>query len=306
MFIISVLFLLLKRKGKGSYIRQIIIVIILFVLNLRIMVRSDDVPMVMPNVDVLFVVDNTISMLAEDYGDDNDKRMDAVKADCQYITEQLSGASFSLVKFDDSVEQMIPYTVDANMLIDTVGLLHAPTEYYAKGTSFNKIMSNMKTLLSDERGNYKIIFFISDGEMTSEEELKSYDGLAQLVDGGAVLGYGTTTGGPMRPFKYAEDGEIGEYLYHYNEEFEKTRSLSKIDEGNLKKIATDFGVDYVHMTKRTAIDHIIKELQSDINNLEMTQDLDSKEGYEDTYYLLIIPLLILLVIDCISYKRKVC
>ena len=94
MGIICVVCLVFKRKGIFNYIRQIIIIVLLFVVNLRIMVPKDDATNITCDIDVLFVVDNTISMLAEDYDGDG-RRMDAVKADCQYIMEQFSGASFS-------------------------------------------------------------------------------------------------------------------------------------------------------------------------------------------------------------------
>ena len=38
------------------------------------------------NLDILFVIDTTISMIAEDY-DNNETRLSAVKKDCEYIIE---------------------------------------------------------------------------------------------------------------------------------------------------------------------------------------------------------------------------
>lgn len=304
MAIICIFFLFMKRKGKLNYIRQILIVILLFVINMRIMVRDGDVPTVMPKVDVLFVVDNTLSMLAEDYGADDGRRIDAVKADCQYITEQLPGASFSVVKFDDSVEMMIPYTVDANMVVETIGLFNGVDQYHAKGTSLNDVMGAMESILDDDRENYKIVFFISDGEVMNSEELKSYSGLGKFVDGGAVLGYGTEKGGPMLPVDYYDEESESTYLYYYDENYKQKLALSKIDEGNLKKIASSFDVDYVHMTKQSDMNGVIKDLQAKIDNLEVTEDTDSKEGYADTYYWFVIPLVLLLIADFIIYRRK--
>ncbi len=71
MAVICVILLFFTRKGAFNYIRQIIIIILLFAINLRIMVPNPDAQTVEKKVDVLFVVDNTISMLAEDYGKDN-------------------------------------------------------------------------------------------------------------------------------------------------------------------------------------------------------------------------------------------
>lgn len=302
MAILCVFFLFLKRKGKVNYIRQILIVILLFVINMRIMVRGDDVPTVLPKVDVLFVVDNTISMLAEDYNGDG-RRMDAVKNDCKYIMEQFPGASFSVVTFEDSVQTLVPYTVDANMAAETIGLLHGQTKYHAQGTSLNEVMGAMEQVLDDDRKNYKILFFISDGEVVNSEELKSYKGLEQYVDAGAVLGYGTEKGGPMKTVEYLD--EEPEYLYYYDDQYNEKLAISKIDEGNLRNIASDFGIDYVHMTDQSEIGSTIKDLQAKVDNLEITEDMESKEGYVDIYYLFVIPLVLLLLWDFIYYKRKI-
>lgn len=304
MAIICVFFLVLKRKGKGNFIRQILIVILLFVINIRIMIPGDDVPTMMPKVDVLFVVDNTISMLAEDYNG-HGKRMDAVKNDCKYITEQFPGAFFSVVTFGDSVQRIIPYTVDANMAVETIGLLHGQPRYHAQGTSLNDVMGSMEQMLNDDRENFKILFFISDGEVVNSEALKSYQELNKYVDGGAVLGYGTEKGGPMKPIDYLEDELEAEYLTYYDNNYDEQMALSKIDEGNLKSIASDFGINYVHMTSQSEIDGTIKNLQAEVNKLEITTDMESKEGYADIYYLFVIPLLVLLVVDFVYNKKKI-
>ncbi|MBQ3514652.1 MAG: VWA domain-containing protein [Lachnospiraceae bacterium] len=303
MGIICILLLFFKRKGIFHYIRQILIVVLLFVINLRIMVPGKDVTNLSNNVDILFVVDNTISMLAEDYNG-NDRRIDAVKEDCKYIMEQFPGASFSVVTFGNSVERTVPYTVDYNMALQAIEVLNGQMEYYASGTSLNDVMSELNNILKNERDTYKIIFFISDGEVINSEELKSYSELEQYVDAGAVLGYGTKKGGAMRPLKYTGDEEKPEYLYYYDEDYNEVKAISKIDEGNLKQIASDFGIDYVHMTKQSEIHDEIKKLQSLIGKQADYDEAGNKKGYVETYYFFAIPLLLLLIFDYIYYKRK--
>lgn len=303
MGIICILLLFFKRKGLFHYIRQILIVVLLFVINLRIMVPGKDVTNLSNNVDILFVVDNTISMLAEDYNGD-DRRIDAVKEDCKYIMEQFPGASFSVVTFGNSVERTVPYTVDYNMALQAIEVLNGQTEYYASGTSLNDVMSKLDDILKNERDAYKIIFFISDGEVINSEELKSYSELEQYVDAGAVLGYGTKKGGAMRPLKYVGDEDKPEYLYYYDDDYNEVKAISKIDEGNLKQIASDFGIDYVHMTKQSEIHDEIKKLQSLIGKQADYDEAGNKKGYVETYYFFAIPLLLLLICDYIYYKRK--
>lgn len=301
--IICVTLLFLKRKGKFNYIRQILFIVLLFVINLRIMVLGNDASNISNNVDILFVIDNTISMLAEDYNG-NDRRIDAVKEDCKYIMEQFPGASFSVVSFDNSVKKMMPFTVDNGMALQAIEVLNGQTEYYANGTSLNDVMKELNDILKNERETYKIIFFISDGEVINSEELDSYSNLKKYVDGGAVLGYGTTAGGAMRPLKYAGDKDTPEYMYYYDEDYNSIKAISKIDESNLKQIASDLGVKYVHMTKKSKIDSQIDKLQSEISKSLVYSENDSKNGYKETYYWLAIPLVILLIFDYIYYKRN--
>lgn len=304
MGILCILGLFLKRKGTFPYIRQILILVLLFVINLRIMVPGKDGTNVSRNVDVLFVVDNTISMLAEDY-DGNGRRIDAVKADCEYIMEQFPGASFSVASFDKSLTKLMPYTIDSNMALQSIKVLNGQAEFYASGTSLNDVMEGLDDILKNDRETYKIIFFISDGEIVNSEELKSYSGLAGYVDAGAVLGYGTPEGGGMRPHKYVGDQEVPEYLHYYDDDYNRVKAISKIDEDNLKQIASDLGVDYVHMTKQSQIDDEIAKLQSQISKYISYDRKDSQSGHGETYYFFAISLLLLLIFDFVYYRRKI-
>ena len=303
MGIICVLMLIFKRKGIASYIRQIIIVILLFLVNLRIMIPGKEVANVSNKVDVLFVIDNTISMLAEDYKG-KDRRLDGVKKDCEYIINEFSGASFSVITFGNSVEVRVPYTVDATMTLQAIDVLEGQSAYYANGTSLNDVMSEMDEFLENDRETYKLIFFISDGEIMNSEKLKSYKDLKSYVDGGAVLGYGTEKGGAMRPRAYAGDDDKREYITYYDDDFNEKKGISKIDEENLKQIASDFGVEYVHMTKQSDIKGELNKLKNQAMKFGEYGENGTKMGYMEVYYLFAIPLLLLLIFDYVYYKRK--
>lgn len=305
MGIICVIFLLLRRKGVFNYIRQIIIVILLFVINLRIMVPGGTVTTVAPEIDVLFVCDNTISMLAEDYNGD-ERRIDAVKKDCMYILEQFPGASVSIVTFDRSVEMKVPYTVDTFIVEQTIESLNGEASYYAKGSSLNMVMAQLENFLDRGRDTYQLVFFISDGEITAEgETLKTYPALADYVDDGAVLGYGTTEGGYMQAVAMSMTEDEPEYLYYYDDNFDKVKAVSKIDEENLNSIAKDLDVDYIHMTKHSDIHNKVDEIKENMSGAITSSNEDSKSGYSETYYYFLIPLIGLLVFDLMYYKRKI-
>lgn len=303
MGILCVVFLCFKRKGAFNYIRQICIVILLFVINLRIMVGEAESQTVMASADILFVVDNTISMFAEDY-DGSERRMDAVREHCAYIIEQLPGAYYSVVSFENGVQPLTPYTNDASMTSQALRTLNGQGTLYAVGSSMNDAMEALPKLLDNGRDNYQVVFFISDGEITNGEELKKISGLAKHVDAGAVLGYGTKEGGPMRAVSYIGSEDPAEYVTYYDDNFDERKALSKIDEGNLKSIADNLGVDYVHMTNSSDIDACLAKVRKGIEAAPKVKSEESTEGYEDIYYWFVIPLLLLLVFDFIYYKRR--
>lgn len=303
MGILCVIFLCFKRKGALNYIRQICIVVLLFVINLRIMVGEADSQTVMTGADVLFVIDNTISMFAEDYNG-NERRMDAVKRDCEYIMEQLPGAYYSVVAFDNLVRTVTPYTNDAIMTKQSFLTLNGQGTLYAMGSSMNAVLEELPGMLNGDRDNYQVVFFISDGEITNNETLKTVSGISQHVDSGAVLGYGTTEGGPMRMVSYIGAEDEPEYITYYDDNFDERNALSVIDEKNLKSIAENIGIEYVHMTDTSKIDDCLARVKKGIESAPKEKASDTTEGYEDIYYLFVIPLLLLLVFDFLYYKRR--
>ena len=304
MIIICIALFFFKRKGAVHYIRQIVIIFLLFMINLRIMIPDPNAETVQRKVNVLFVVDNTISMQAEDYGHDKEQRMIAVRNDCAYIMEQLPGAQFAVVSFANTQQMMTPYTIDTNNIMQSLNTLNGQATLYAQGTGFEGILTYLETLLNDDDDNLQIVFFISDGELTNEKTLMFHPELKKYIDGGAVLGYGTEQGGPMHAFAFFGDDEVEE-LYYYDENFDRQTALSYIDEENLQTLADDMGISYVHMTSQNKVDPIINTVMRQINEAGNEMVKDDISGYSDTFFYLLIPFIPLLVFDFIYYKRKV-
>ncbi|MGN0396370.1 MAG: VWA domain-containing protein, partial [Coprococcus sp.] len=209
MVIICVAMLFLKRKGIVPYIRQIIIVILVFIINLRIMVPDSNAKGKTQQLDayVLFVIDDTISMLARDYDGDTE-RLTAVKEDCSYIIDELYGAKFSVITYHNTANLKSPFTDNADYAKNVVNSTYPLHEFYAKGSSMNICKELMIETLKDahDKGDGNVIvFFISDGEITNEDTLDSFEEAADYIDNGAVLGYGTEEGGEMYVQSYFDD-----------------------------------------------------------------------------------------------------
>lgn len=86
-FIICAILGFIIIRNKTNVRRRLLVVILLFIINLRPMFKTEDVKITSSNLDVLFVADNTISMVAEDYNGST-PRLTAAKKDIEYIIDK--------------------------------------------------------------------------------------------------------------------------------------------------------------------------------------------------------------------------
>nr|WP_260842294.1 VWA domain-containing protein [Paenarthrobacter nicotinovorans] len=197
--------------------------------------------------DVFFVVDASTSMGAEDYNG-TATRLSGVQRDVMAIAQELAGAKFSLITFDDKATVRMPLSQDATALQTSMATLQPQNPRYAKGSSVTGAAQLLKERLATAReqhpGRPALVFYAGDGENTSAAAPPPMDGTN--VAGGAVLGYGTEAGGRMKdPSRntaaYVKDRSAAQ------------DAISRIDEQQLRSIADDLNVPYVH---RTATDPV--------------------------------------------------
>lgn len=294
MLIICIILIIVIIKNNKKNINQIIIVIILFLINLRIMIQTDTANIEEKNVEVLFAIDNTISMIAEDYNGAN-PRLEGVKEDCKFIIDNLIGAKFSIITFNNSAKILIPFTLDSNLAKDSIDIIEPIEELYARGTSLNTPIETIEDILKraseKNKDTKRLLFFISDGEITDESKLKSFSNIKKYINDGAVLGYGTKKGGNMLSINRYIDNR--EYIMDYSD-LDYKKAVSKIDENNLNSIAKDLGISYIHMNNQRNLNSKLKTINK---NIDSSLTTINKDNYDDTYYILIIPLLILIVLE---------
>jgi len=309
MVLITVLLIIMKRKGAWNFIRQIIIAILIFIINLRPMIPTDEIPSYSNNIDILFVVDNTISMLAEDYNGE-ERRMDGVRSDILKIVDDFEGARFALISFNDTAMVMSPYTTEKENIIMAASSLEGRSMNSASGSSINVVYNTLRDYLEgtymdddeEEEERIQLVFFISDGEMNTRDKLKSFDRLSEYIDGGAVLGYGTKSGGVMHVREYSSSEETS-LLTYYEGGSQKT-AVSKIDEKTLNQLADDMGLDYYHMEDTGDVWDLIDNIQAKIEAGEMTDSDEKGQGYDELYYIFAAILFALLIYELVYYGIK--
>ena len=235
--------------------------------------------------DVYFVVDTTTSMAAEDF-DGDDTRLSGVKDDMLALAEEFPGTRLSIITFASTAATVMPLTTDHAAFASAVDVLAPENSLNSKGSSITDAGDELEKRMSandeDRPENKNVVFYFGDGEQTVSQDPDSWASFASGIDSGAVFGYGTAEGGKMRetqPFGSeagigdtgdgnqpglgdSDDGSAdggsddtgseGEYV----RDQDGNPGISKIDETNLKQIASDLGVDYHHRDGSSAISSV--------------------------------------------------
>lgn len=197
------------------------------------------------NLDVVFVVDTTPSAAAQDF-DGTHIRLSGMRADVLAVAHALPGSQYELVTFNSDTEVVMPLTSDASALSAAMSVIHPQTVDVATGSSIDEPVPTLRTMLTGYRhsrpGRSLVLVYLSDGEQTVAHPPRSFAAMAPLVDGGAVLGYGTAHGGRMLEWEDPGSGVKASYIDGDN----GSPALSRIDQADLRRIAAQVGVPYRH------------------------------------------------------------
>ena len=278
----------LNRDGaepiaRRAWWRRLAIVVVMTLAMAGPAIRGSEAISV-SNVEIYMVVDRTGSMAAEDYqgkGPDGvdqsaSTRLDGVRADMRAIREAFPDSRFSIIALDNTAARELPLTHDTNAVDAWIGSFKQEVTGHATGSSLEVALPMLGLTLAQARQSdpkdIRLVYIFSDGEATdngrgaqaADNAGISWQSLAGLIDGGAVLGYGSTEGGKMRSYDgspstgehtqsdYITDGQGGQ------------PGVSKIDADELQKVAKDLGLPYFHRTGGSGDDPTSKFTNLDI------------------------------------------
>lgn len=289
MLVLCTVLLVRRPRQRTAWLRRLLMVLLLLVVALRPVTPIEGEQTQRMNANVFFVVDRTGSMNAEDYAGDQ-PRLAGVKADMEQIMGLTEGARYSIIAFDSTATQQLPLTTDAGAARAWIDTLTTEPTSYSTGSNVDRALTPLLVEISEARSedpdSSVLVYFLSDGENTDERDSESFGQAAGFVDGGAVLGYGTAEGGPMK----AEGGQNhGEYITGPNGQ----QGISSIDEQQLQTIAGEIGVPYLHRTDPEApIEGTMEGISLRPIPIESTRGVAS---FEDWYWVAAIPLAALLI-----------
>ncbi len=213
---------------------------------------------VVSKVDVVIAVDRTGSMAAED-GPGGAPRLDAVRRDIHALVEGASSARFTVVTWDSSSRVELPATTDSSAVLNFADNLHQEVSEFSTGSTLARpalnILDVLESAAESRPQDRRFLVVLSDGETTTGEGnalgsgSELLDQVAGLLDGGAVIGYGTAQGGPMRVYGVGGVGVTDEYMV----DEDGATAISSMDEGALEGLAETLGVELLINPSETSM-----------------------------------------------------
>ncbi len=261
----------------------VIALIILALANPQFGSKIEEVKQI--GIDVFILLDVSKSMTAEDI---KPNRLEKAKYDIAKLIHRLRGDRIGLIVFAGNAYVQIPLTTDysaANLFLSAVDVNSVPQQ----GTAISSAISLAITSFKQDADTKKAIVIITDGE-DHEGELESV--IKEAADKGILIyaiGLGSPAGVPI-PTYSASGNMLG-----YKKDRKGEVVLTKLDEATLKEITDKGGGKYY---RGSNTEDELEKIYKDLSSLEQTEFGATKiTDYEDRFYYLLIPALILLIFE---------
>ncbi|MGB1410746.1 MAG: VWA domain-containing protein, partial [Flavobacteriaceae bacterium] len=242
-------------------------------------------------VDVVFAVDVSKSMLAEDVAPN---RLEKSKQLVTQIINNLVGDRVGVIGYAGSAFPQVPITTDFSSA--KLFLSQMNTDMVSsQGTAINEAINLSKTYFNDQEQTNRVLFIVSDGE---DHQGNDQEMVREAVMAGIqvyTIGVGTPKGAPI-PIK--RNG----VLQYYKRDQENNQVITKLNSENLGDIARWGEGRYIDGTQTK---EVVTEVQGILNAMDKTE-FESKQftDFKDQFQWFLALALILLLIESFMLERK--
>lgn len=291
---------LLKRLTPDKSYNKGALKLIVFILGLSLLIIGLVNPKIgtkletvkREGVDIVFAVDVSKSMLAEDIAPN---RLEKAKRLVSEIINQLASDRVGIIAYAGQAYPQLPITTDygaAKMFLQSMNT----DMLTSQGTAIDQAIELASTYYDDEEQTNRVLFIISDGEDHSEGT--TIDAVEDAVDEGIriyTIGVGKQKGAPI-PIK--RNG----ILESLKKDNQGETVITRLNENILIDIANEGNGQYIDGSNTdTAVDLIKEELlQMDKKEFEAKQFAE----YKDQFQWFIGAALLLLFLDIFILDRK--
>ena len=222
-------------------------------------------------VDIVFAVDVSKSMLAEDIAPN---RLDKSKQLVTQIVNNLASDRIGIIAYAGTAFPQLPITTDyaaAKMFLQNMNT----DMLSSQGTAINQAIELAKTYYNDEEQTNRVLIIISDGEDHSDEAASVAEEASEEGIRIFTIGVGSTKGGPI-PIK--RNGIV----LNYKKDKQGETVITKLDEGTLKRIAEEANGVYINGQNTNQVIEEISDilLKMDKKEFEAKQFADFKDQFQ--------------------------
>lgn len=242
-------------------------------------------------VDIVFAVDVSKSMLAEDVAPN---RLDKAKQLVTQIINNLASDRVGIIAYAGKAFPQLPITTDyasAKMFLQSMNT----DMMSSQGTAINEAINLAKTYYDDTEQTNRVLIIISDGEDHSNVASKVAEEASEEGIRIFTIGVGTVKGDRI-PEK--RNGIVLNYKKDNNGE----TVITRLDEQTLKNIAAEANGTYIN-GNRTSV--VVEEIGDILNKMDKTE-FEAKQfaDFESQFQWFLGAAIFLLFIDIFLLERK--
>ena len=279
-----------KSVYKFALVILAFVFIILALANPQVGSKIEEVKQV--GIDVYILLDVSLSMTAEDI---KPSRLEKAKHQISKLIQRLRGDRIGLIVFSGQAYVQFPLTTDysaANLFLNAVDVSSVPQP----GTAIEPAIKLALGSFKQDAETKKAIIIITDGE---DHEGKITEIVEEAAGNGVqtyTIGLGSPTGVPI-PVYNNSGVQVG-----YKKDRNGNVVLTKLDESTLQKIASVGNGKYYRASNT---EDELELIYNDLAQLEQTEFGATRiTEYEDRYYYLLFPAIVLLFIEFFVSNNK--
>jgi len=243
-------------------------------------------------VDIVFAVDVSKSMLAEDIAPN---RLDKSKQLVTQIINNLASDRVGIIAYAANAFPQLPITTDyaaAKMFLQQMNT----DMLSSQGTAINAAIELAETYFDNEEQTNRVLIIISDGEdHFGESAVRAAEEASEKGLRIFTIGVGDLKGGPI-PFK--RNGVI----LNYKKDRQGETVITRLNEENLKSIASQANGVYINGKNTNDVVETIRDI---LNQMDKTE-FEAKEfaDFKDQFQWFLAFAIALLFIDIFLLERK--
>lgn len=242
-------------------------------------------------VDIVFAVDVSKSMLAEDIAPN---RLEKSKQLVTQIVNNLASDRIGIIAYAGKAFPQLPITTDyasAKMFLQSMNT----DMLSSQGTAIDEAIQLARTYYNDEEQTNRVLFIISDGEDHNNVAINLAEEAANEGIKIFTIGVGTSNGGPI-PIK--RNGIV----LNYKKDNTGETVITKLNEETLIEIADEANGQYINGANTNDVVETIRDI---LNKMDK-KEFEAKEfaEYKDQFQWFLGLAIFFLFIDIFLLERK--